>query len=125
LVVVQVGCGLGEREVILSAVDGEMGLKQNSHEEGRLDNVRMLEGVGKNLSHAFNLAASFARGRYLLFFLETMEVPSPSGYTFPAQKDNVMDYLISVVGDTEGSKHARCCASRCLLFTHTSLFQPI
>jgi hypothetical protein len=96
--VVQVGNGLGERERIFTALEVEW--QQQQQQQAR---VRLVEERGTNLSHAFNVAASHARGTHLLFFLETMEVPARSGFTFPPPPppgnavDNVLDYLLSVI----------------------------
>lgn len=100
IIVVQVGEGVGQRETVLVALD-EAWLQMADND--LIDRLLFVEESGKNLSHAFNLAASHAQGRYLLFFLEAMEMPPPSAFTYPNQVETVFEYLISVVEDNQGN----------------------
>lgn len=93
----QVGSGLAQRETIVLALN-DAWLRENGRDATR---VQVVQETGKNMSHAFNVAASYARGHYLLFFLESMEMPPRSDFTYP-HSDNVLEYLVSVIKKETG-----------------------
>lgn len=95
---IQVGSGLGQRESILSAIDDSWLLAGDESYNAR---IQFLPEAGRNLSHAFNLATSYAHGRYLLFFVENMEMTPRVGYAYP-RGTNVLEYLVSVIEDNQG-----------------------